>query len=229
MVAELSSAGASIEERFEIVHKVLNIYRPELADLLYSLRPLIDKASPHEILDRISTLPVSPEEREILMPAFFIFMHDKKKARKAGIPKKPAGDTQHEKWVIVADDEDLVRRTFKALLEHEGYKVQLAGNGSEVLKLFESDPSRYCVVITDLKMPQKDGIDVITGISNIQATKGAGKKVPVVVITAFVGDGQNRADLDLLKKTGMLAEYFIKPVKIEEFLEKLHALDGVST
>jgi len=229
IAAELAATRFSIEERFSTVHGMLDLYRPELAKLLYSLKPLVNKVSPHEILDRINTLPVLPEERELLVPAFFMLGQPKKIT-----PRRPALSGTHkdgphrERWVIVADDEEQIRKTFQILLEQEGYKVQLAGNGREALRLFNKEPAKYCIVISDLKMPDKDGIDVLTGIHDIETAAGVQSRVPVVVVTAFSADGQNNANLDLLKKTGLLADYFIKPVKIDDFTERLRKLERIS-
>jgi len=63
--------------------------------------------------------------------------------------------------LLVDDNHDgLVVR--KSLLEELGYRVQLAGNGEEGLKLYEA--SNYDVVVTDYRMPRMDGVELIVCI-----------------------------------------------------------------
>lgn len=67
--------------------------------------------------------------------------------------------------LLVDDNRDglLVRRS---LLEEVGYHVQLACNGEEGLKLFQSSP--FDVVVTDFRMPRMDGGELIKCIRALQ-------------------------------------------------------------
>jgi CheY-like chemotaxis protein len=67
--------------------------------------------------------------------------------------------------LLVDDNRDglLVRRS---LLEEVGYRVQIAANGEEGLKLFES--SSFDVVVTDFRMPRMDGGELIQRIRRIK-------------------------------------------------------------
>jgi CheY-like chemotaxis protein len=66
--------------------------------------------------------------------------------------------------LLVDDCKDglLVR---KALLEEMGYSVQIASNGEEGLKLFES--ANFDVVVTDYRMPRMNGVELIQRIRKI--------------------------------------------------------------
>ena len=66
--------------------------------------------------------------------------------------------------LLVDDNRDglLVRQS---LLQELGYRVQLASNGEEGLKLFES--TRFDVVVTDYRMPRMDGVELIERIRAI--------------------------------------------------------------
>jgi CheY-like chemotaxis protein len=68
------------------------------------------------------------------------------------------------KILLVDDNPDglLVRRS---LLEELGYSVQVAVNGEEGLKLFETD--RFDVVVTDFRMPRMDGKELIERIRTL--------------------------------------------------------------
>src|SRR5215471_20155188 len=66
--------------------------------------------------------------------------------------------TMHSEVLLVDDNRDglLVRR---ALLEEQGIQVQIAENGEEGLRLFES--CRFAVVVTDYRMPRMKGTELI--------------------------------------------------------------------
>lgn len=68
--------------------------------------------------------------------------------------------------VLVIDDEEIVRISCKRSLMLEGYNVDIAGSGKEGLGLFEKN--KYDLVVTDLKMPAMDGIEVLINIKSIK-------------------------------------------------------------
>jgi CheY-like chemotaxis protein len=61
--------------------------------------------------------------------------------------------------ILVIDDDPLVRRTMERLLQKSGYEVRLAADGIEGLRAFRTQ--RPDLVITDIIMPQKEGLDTI--------------------------------------------------------------------
>ena len=61
--------------------------------------------------------------------------------------------------ILVIDDDPLVRRTMERLLQKSGYEVRLAVDGIEGLRAFRTQ--RPDLVITDIIMPQKEGLDTI--------------------------------------------------------------------
>jgi DNA-binding NtrC family response regulator len=61
--------------------------------------------------------------------------------------------------ILVVDDEDIVRTSCSRTLSPEGYEVRLAKNGVEGLKMASEE--RFDLVLTDLKMPDMDGIEVL--------------------------------------------------------------------
>lgn len=78
--------------------------------------------------------------------------------------------------VLVADDERNLRRMLKAQLERWGYEVHLAETGAEALALLGEN--HIDIVITDLRMPEMDGMQLL---AEIQARH---LSLPVVMITA---------------------------------------------
>lgn len=61
--------------------------------------------------------------------------------------------------ILVIDDDADVRRVVRRILEAEGHEVLEAANGAEGLKLYHQDPCD--AVITDLYMPEKEGLETI--------------------------------------------------------------------
>ena len=64
--------------------------------------------------------------------------------------------------VVVADDEPGVRAFFRAALEEEGYEVKEAATGKQVLEIVHAYP--VDLVITDLVMPEQEGIETVRAL-----------------------------------------------------------------
>jgi len=80
--------------------------------------------------------------------------------------------------ILVVDDEPNMLRLLKTILmDKTGYEVTTTNNPLEVSKLLQE--SHYDLVVTDLKMPLVDGIDLIGIVKNIEST------MPIIVITAY--------------------------------------------
>jgi DNA-binding NtrC family response regulator len=80
--------------------------------------------------------------------------------------------------ILVVDDEPNMLRLLKTILmDRTGYEVTTTNNPLEVSKLLQED--HYDLLVTDLKMPLVDGIDLIGIVKNIDAT------IPIIVITAY--------------------------------------------
>ncbi len=110
------------------------------------------------------------------------------------------------KKILIIDDEKPTLDMFRLLLSAHGYDVLTAENGREGIEVFERE--RPPLVITDIKMPGMDGIEVLRLI------KGSNPKAEVIVIT---GHG----DMDLaIKALNLDATDFInKPIQ-RRYLEQ---------
>jgi DNA-binding response OmpR family regulator len=64
--------------------------------------------------------------------------------------------------ILIIEDDPLTREWLESLLTRNGYSVELAGNGKEGVALFMRSPAD--LVITDIVMPEKDGIETITDL-----------------------------------------------------------------
>jgi len=113
------------------------------------------------------------------------------------------------KKILLMDDEAAVRSMLKKMLERQGYAVITAPNGREGMNLFNKDP--VDLVVTDLIMPEKEGIEVIMELR---------KKCPDVPVIAMSGGGRNTPEsyLNAARLLGARA-VLEKPVQKEIFLE----------
>ena len=73
-------------------------------------------------------------------------------------PSKGAGT------VLVVDDEPMIRRLGSKILKEAGYRVLVAGDGDEALRIFGEDPNRVDVVLLDMSMPGKSGKAVLAAL-----------------------------------------------------------------
>jgi len=113
--------------------------------------------------------------------------------------------------ILVVDDDPEMTDMLVTVLSDAGYGAQSAPGGAEALEAVRRDPPD--VVITDLSMPDVDGLDLI------EALKGLKPRPAFIILTAF-GDWPSfcRAqDLGVDK-------YLTKPVALAELLEDVHAL-----
>ncbi|HCV15536.1 MAG TPA: hypothetical protein DF637_04305, partial [Rikenellaceae bacterium] len=108
--------------------------------------------------------------------------------------------------LLVIDDEQSVRYSFKKLLNTKEYSISEASNAEEAVIAFRKDPPH--LVILDIEMPGKDGIQVLKELKQISP------KTPVIIITAYgSGDRVIKA-----MKYGAY-EYIEKPFDIPHFMK----------
>jgi DNA-binding NtrC family response regulator len=82
-----------------------------------------------------------------------------------------------EQLLVVDDEPNMLRLLKTILMDKTGYEVTTTNNPLEVSKLLQERP--YDLVVTDLKMPLVDGMDLIEIIKKIDP------QLPVIIITAY--------------------------------------------
>jgi DNA-binding NtrC family response regulator len=110
--------------------------------------------------------------------------------------------------LLVVDDEEVIREGMRRILEAEGYHVTTSASGRTAIeKIQEWD---FDVVITDLKMPGMDGIEVLKTIKILQP------EVPVIIIT-----GYSTVDtaVDAMKNGAF--DYIAKPFTSDLIIDKV--------
>lgn len=76
-------------------------------------------------------------------------------------PEPPGGEGE---TILLIDDEEPIRRVGRGILEAFGYRIITASNGQEAEELFLSYWNEIQTIVTDLTMPNRDGLDVIRTI-----------------------------------------------------------------
>jgi DNA-binding response OmpR family regulator len=81
------------------------------------------------------------------------------------------------KTILVVDDDEAIRALLQEELEEEGYKVLIATNARDALKMVAAEP--LDLVILDIRMPGMDGLEALPRILGIK------EGLPVIMNTAY--------------------------------------------
>jgi DNA-binding NtrC family response regulator len=106
------------------------------------------------------------------------------------------------KRILIAEDETKMRRILELNLKGQ-YDLDFASDGQEALVLVQEKP--IDLVLTDMKMPVKDGISLIEDVKRVKPG------VPVILITAY---GSVESAVKAMK--GGAYDYIVKPLKMDE-------------
>lgn len=112
--------------------------------------------------------------------------------------------------ILVVDDEKLLVKGIKFNLENEGYTVDACYDGETAVTMAQN--GNYDLIILDLMMPKKDGLEACREIRNFST-------VPIIMLTARSED----SDLLLGFESGA-DDYVTKPFKILELKARVRAL-----
>jgi len=119
--------------------------------------------------------------------------------------------------ILLVDDDPDIRSLLKIMLTGQGHEVVEATDGTQALRQAEAEP--FDLVLTDLIMPDKEGIETIMELR---------KKFPRIRIIAMSGGGVGRQEdyLGLAGKLGAMRT-LAKPFGIQELNEAVDAVLGV--
>ena len=121
--------------------------------------------------------------------------------------------------VLIIDDDESLRKVIGYMLEEAGYDVDRAASAEEGLRLLSS--RRPDLVLSDIKMPKRDGIELLGDIKRIDAS------IPVVMLTAFASV---ETAVEAMKNGA--ADYLTKPIARDDLTMtvaktlKLHRLEA---
>ncbi len=106
--------------------------------------------------------------------------------------------------ILVVDDEPPIRSLCKRVLDRDGYQVEEAPDGRAALELLEL--GEFDVVVTDLRMPEVQGLELLRSI------KGRQPDVEVIIITAH---GTIQDAIEAMKHGAL--DFLVKPFDLQEF------------
>jgi signal transduction histidine kinase/GGDEF domain-containing protein len=114
-----------------------------------------------------------------------------------------------ESRILVVDDEKEIRGFLsKALSRIGGFQVELAESGQEALGKIEREP--FDLVLTDLKMPKMDGLQLISEIA---------KSKPETLTMMMTGHGTIDSALEAMKRGA--SDYLMKPLNLDELIVRI--------
>ena len=111
--------------------------------------------------------------------------------------------------LLICDDEELIRDLIKDYADLEGFKCDLACDGSEALEKVEEN--KYDLIVMDIMMPNMDGYTALKGIREICDT-------PVIMLSARVDEVDKLKGFDL-----GIDDYVTKPFSPKELIARIKA------
>lgn len=118
-----------------------------------------------------------------------------------------------EKTILIVDDSESIREAVGFTLENAQYKVGKAIDGLDALEQLKSN--HYQLIITDLHMPNMDGINLIKEIRN----KSEHKFTPILFLTTE-SQGTKKEEARMAGATGWIVKPFV-PEKLIAVVQKL--------
>ena len=109
--------------------------------------------------------------------------------------------------ILIIDDDDSIVDLMNRVLTHSGYRVKIARDGDEGIHILKNTHD-YKLVITDIRMPRKDGNSVAKYVKSSAKLSDT----PVVAITGFVDDVQ-RELFDVVLEKPFKVKDLIKVIK----------------
>ncbi len=117
--------------------------------------------------------------------------------------------------ILIVDDEEKIRHILSIMLKLKGHQVEEAESGKNALQLLEQSP--FDVIITDLRMPEMDGFELLERVKNSDTP------LPVIVITAYA---TVESAVEAMKKGAV--DYITKPFEESQILLAVEKAIGVS-
>jgi len=117
------------------------------------------------------------------------------------------------KIILIVDDSESIREVVSFTLENEGYKVLVGEDGKDALKFLDNRP--IDLIITDLHMPEMDGIELIKEVRSMDSYK----HIPILFLTTESQVSKKMEAKDA-GATGWIIKPFV-PAKLLAALKKV--------
>jgi DNA-binding response OmpR family regulator len=113
--------------------------------------------------------------------------------------------------IMVIDDDEDILNLFKEFLKKEGYDVEAYFNPLVAIRNIEENPSKYSLIITDIRMPGMTGIELTKRVCAINAD------IKIVLMSAFEINGDELKELSY-------HENIKKPIHMQELARTIAAI-----
>ena len=125
--------------------------------------------------------------------------------------EEPQNSNYGQETMLIVDDNAMVRETLFRLVETLGFSVEAASSGPEALESMERTP--YTFLLTDMKMPEMDGMDLI---------REARQRHPDLSIISMTGYSEGYRYVDVINAGA--SDFIKKPFDIEELEAKVRRI-----
>lgn len=115
--------------------------------------------------------------------------------------------------VLLADDDDAVRRVLGRLLERLKCRVLMAENAAQALRLGTRHPGPVDLLVTDVMLPDRTGVQLAYDLAELRAG------IPVLFVSGYPNEDATRFGV-----TGPGYHFLQKPVDIDEFSRAVRSL-----
>jgi DNA-binding response OmpR family regulator len=113
--------------------------------------------------------------------------------------------------ILVVDDDESMRFMLQTKLFQSGFNVTLAASGTHAMQILQTG-KKFDLVLCDLKMPLKSGIDVIRHM------KDAGMTIPCIIVTGFP-----EKDKIIAAAQMGIQDVLVKPVRHQELMKMIRS------
>jgi PAS domain S-box-containing protein len=162
-------------------------------------------------------IEVDSEEGEGTVFRVYLPVSEKERERRAPSQEPGTAATGNGERVLVVDDEEFILETTREALRDVGYRVLTASGGEEALRTLDEYDGNLDVVVTDLRMPNMDGFDLI------RTLRARAPTLPIVAASG-VADGRTDEALEAGAQT-FLAKPFTAETLHSTLQEVLHTPD----
>ncbi len=121
-------------------------------------------------------------------------------------------NNQHKK-ILLVEDEFFITELYLRALRKKGFIINNVANGLEALKLAKTD--QYDIIILDLMIPGRDGIDVLNDLKNNYNVKAK------IIIATNLEERKEIKDSIEEKADGYIIKANLTPTELAEFIEKI--------
>lgn len=119
-------------------------------------------------------------------------------------------------YVLVVDDEPMIRRFATRVLREEGFGVHEAADGAEALELIRHGVADVDIVLSDIVMPRVNGVQLLQSLSTLRPD------LPVILMSGY-GTAQ-LAERGIASPCGVLAKPFSREALVAEVRRCIRSL-----